>query len=535
MILIYPSKIHSHKETNEWGSDEPYILISTVDLVPATQLPIPAFEVFLYGPFEDIDDETTRAVSDFSRSFRDVTGRPKLLNNPDQVIFIASLMENDNGNPESLRTLIKGVVGTSIIGSLSLQRADRVAALINDINSALGTPTGFPNFDDVIGSSQELRFSQQELAQLAQQQPVMKVLEFHGDGGHFEITFEARAWRQSQRTSTESATPHGNITSLSRVPTSMEIWWVGIDGSIQGAYWYKGSDWEHYNNPLAPAGSASQTSGMTSVSRNPNAMEIWWVGTDGSVQGAYWYEGSKWERYTLAPAGSASQTSGMTSVSRSPSTMELWWVGTDGSVQGAYWYEGSKWKRYTLAPAGSASQTSGMTSVSRSSSTMELWWVSPEGSVEGAYWYEGSKWKRYTLAPAGSALQTAGLTSVSRISNSMEVWWIGNDSSIQGAYWYEGSDWKRYELAQTESASPTSNLTSVSRIPNGMEIWWVGTDGSIQDAFWYEGSNWKQFELAPAGSASQTGGLTSLSRLPDRMVVWWTGTNASIQEALLDD
>lgn len=33
-------------------------------------------------------------------------------------------------------------------------------------------------------------------------------------------------------------------------------------------------------------------------------MEVWWVGTDGSVQGGYWYEGQSWQRYQLAPPGS---------------------------------------------------------------------------------------------------------------------------------------------------------------------------------------------------------------------------------------
>ncbi|EEM32055.1 hypothetical protein bthur0003_54400 [Bacillus thuringiensis serovar thuringiensis str. T01001] len=35
--------------------------------------------------------------------------------------------------------------------------------------------------------------------------------------------------------------------------------------------------------------------------------------------------------------------------------MEVWWIGANGSVQDAYWYEGSQWKQFELAPAGSAS------------------------------------------------------------------------------------------------------------------------------------------------------------------------------------
>jgi hypothetical protein len=86
---------------------------------------------------------------------------------------------------------------------------------------------------------------------------------------------------------------------------------------------------------LAGARSASVGGGIAAVARVPNSMEVWWVGTDASVQGAYWYEGQSWKRYELAPAGSASGDGSITAVSRIPDSMEVWWVGTDASVRGA--------------------------------------------------------------------------------------------------------------------------------------------------------------------------------------------------------
>jgi hypothetical protein len=86
---------------------------------------------------------------------------------------------------------------------------------------------------------------------------------------------------------------------------------------------------------LAGARSASVGGGIAAVARVPNSMEVWWVGTEASVQGAYWYEGQSWKRYELAPAGSASGDGSITAVSRIPDSMEVWWVGTDASVRGA--------------------------------------------------------------------------------------------------------------------------------------------------------------------------------------------------------
>jgi hypothetical protein len=170
--------------------------------------------------------------------------------------------------------------------------------------------------------------------------------------------------------------------------------------------------------------------------------------------------------------------------------MEVWWVGTDGSVQGAYWYEGQPWQRYELAPAGSASGDSGIAAVSRIANSMEVWWVGVGASVQGAYWYEGQPWKRYELAPAGSA--SWGIAAVSRIANiwsriqSIEVWWVGTDGSVQGAYGIGGQPWQRYELAPAGSVSVFGGIAAVSRIDNSMEVWWVAPNHSVEDAYWYD-------------------------------------------------
>ncbi|MEH2025357.1 hypothetical protein, partial [Nostoc sp.] len=120
-----------------------------------------------------------------------------------------------------------------------------------------------------------------------------------------------------------------------------------------------GSSWHRFE--LAPAESASLNGGITSVSRIPNSMEVFWMGADGSIQDAYWYENAGWQRFELAPPGSASTNGGITSVSRIPSSMEVFWIGADGSIQDAYWYENAGWQRFELAPPGSASLNGGIT------------------------------------------------------------------------------------------------------------------------------------------------------------------------------
>jgi hypothetical protein len=67
------------------------------------------------------------------------------------------------------------------------------------------------------------------------------------------------------------------------IPTQINL---GIDKTYT-LYWYEGGNWQRFE--LAPAGSASTNGGISAVSRIPNSMEVWWVGANGSIQDAYWY------------------------------------------------------------------------------------------------------------------------------------------------------------------------------------------------------------------------------------------------------
>ena len=73
---------------------------------------------------------------------------------------------------------------------------------------------------------------------------------------------------------------------------------------------------------LAPANSAAGGKKIAAVARIPASMEIWWIGSNGSVQAAYWYEGQDgWRRYELASAESAATAGGITAVSRIPNSL----------------------------------------------------------------------------------------------------------------------------------------------------------------------------------------------------------------------
>lgn len=174
-VKITVTSIASIEGTSEIGSDEPYVIVTAVDL---TSL-VPGLECTLYGPvsmnageskspggkpFWFIDNTTGKAIPDLTK-----------------VIFIVSLMENDDGSPSAARLLVKASAAASLLGSTALPLAQRITKLKADADSALATPTGAPNFDDQIGVSVQLALSKLDLV-LPILAPHTVTLTFSGDG-----------------------------------------------------------------------------------------------------------------------------------------------------------------------------------------------------------------------------------------------------------------------------------------------------------------------------------------------------------------
>jgi hypothetical protein len=80
-------------------------------------------------------------------------------------------------------------------------------------------------------------------------------------------------------------------------------------------------------------------------------MEVWWVGPDGSVNDAFWYDGGSWQIFQLASPGNALSSGGVAAISRIQNSMEVWWIGANNTIQDAFWYDGSSWQQFQLYPA----------------------------------------------------------------------------------------------------------------------------------------------------------------------------------------
>jgi len=351
-------------------------------------------------------------------------------------------------------------------------------------------------------------------------------------------------WNQFPLAGAGSAATAGRITAVSRRSDTMEVFWIGPNGTVENRNFYDGVGWRGFT--LAGPGAASTAGGIAAVSRSSNTIELFYVGADGSIQDANFYEGGPWKGFTLAGPGAASTTGGIAAVSRSSNTIELFYVGADGSIQDANFYEGGPWRGFTLAGPGSAATTSGIAALSRAFYTMEVFWTGPNGTVQDAFWYNGGPWSGFTLSGPGSASTTAGIAAVSRDPRCMGVWWIGPDGHVEDANWNDGStfdgnpgcerqslnkQWYAWPLAPAGSASITGGIAAVSRSSNTIELFWIAADGHVQHAWWYPDAPLNQWAQAPlAINASPVSGLAAVSRNFNTMEIWWSGSDRSVQD-----
>src|SRR3984885_3829769 len=235
----------------------------------------------------------------------------------------------------------------------------------------------------------------------------------------------------------------GAVTAVARTPDHLDLFWAGLDGSVGSNWWDAGANNGRWNAAfeIAPAGSAAQGA-VTAVARAPDHLDVFWVGLDGSVGSSWWDAGANngaWNTaFDIAPAGSAAQGA-VTAVARTPDHLDVFWVGPAGSV-GSNWWDAhannGRWNTaFDIAPAKSAQGA--VTAVARAPDHLDVFWAGPDGSVGSNWWDAGAnngRWNAaFEIVPAGSA--AGAVMAVARTPDHLDVFWVGLGGSVGTNWW----------------------------------------------------------------------------------------------------
>ncbi len=375
------------------GSDEPYVLVTTVDLTvfPAN------IEVTRYGPWEDVDKDEVHAtllesafttpggggpppsvlfgLSSLSRrpfwSLDNKTG--KIITNPEDVIIVVSMLEHDDGSPAGAREFAKAAAVASLAASINMSRPQRVHKLITDIDNVLAGLTSLPDLgvfspDDRIGGSKELVLSSSDLAQ-ASQSSAETVLEFFGQSGAYRVRFELKnaqhinaviRWNDQKAYFFVGANYYRYDIAADSVdpdyPKPIAGNWPGLwaDGVDAGVVWnngkiyfFKGTQYMRYDiaadkvDPEYPQPIANNWSGLW-----PEGIQAAAVWNNGK---AYFFKGTQYARYDIA----ADKVDPEYPLAIADHWPNLWSADIDAAVVWnngkAYFFKGKDYTRYDIA------------------------------------------------------------------------------------------------------------------------------------------------------------------------------------------
>ena len=367
-----------------------------------------------------------------------------------------------------------------------------------------------------------------------------------------------------QRTPPVTVTWHSesSLGAVSRDPDQQDVFWVGPDGAIGSTYWNATSKTNWVDPPpfpITPPGAAVPGGRVASLGRNADHLDVFWVGPDGAIAST-WYDsaaGQHWsdhQPFAVTPPGAARADSPVAAVSRNPNHMDIFWIGPDGGI-GSSWYDtapGQNWgdhQPFAIAPAGAAGDGSGLSAVSRDAQQVDVFWVGPDGAIGSTWWNaaQGQNWgdhKPFAISPPGAAQQGSAIASVGRNPTHLDVFWIGPDHGVASTWWdaAAGQNWgdhKPFAISPSGAARSDAPIAAISRNPNHMDVFWVGWDGAIGST-WYDtvqGQNWgdhQPFAISPPAAAGAKSHLAAVARTPDHMDVFWIGPDGGIGSTWYD-
>jgi len=235
------------------------------------------------------------------------------------------------------------------------------------------------------------------------------------------------------------------ISAVARDRHKLDLFLVSSDRGVYTAAWdqhvadARWRGWWRILNGVAATGS-----GVTAVSRDPHKLDLFIVGPGGGVWTAAWDQHvaeARWRGWWRILSGVAAGGTGVGAVSRDPDKLDVFVVGTNGGIYTAAWDQHvgkAQWRGWWRIGTGVARPDSGVAVVSRHPSKLDVFVVGTNGGIYTAAWDQhagGAQWRGWWRIGAGVAAPGSGIAAVSRDPEKLDVFVVGLDGAIWTAAW----------------------------------------------------------------------------------------------------
>ncbi|WP_344804127.1 PLL family lectin [Microlunatus ginsengisoli] len=243
------------------------------------------------------------------------------------------------------------------------------------------------------------------------------------------------------------------VAAVGRTPNHLDVFWIAPDGAIASTWWDSapGCGWgDHQPFTVTPAGAARPGSDLTAVSRDPRQLDLFWIGGDGAIGSTWWNAaaGQSWgdhQPFPVTPPGAAGPGSGLTSVGRTPNHVDVFWIGPDFAVGSTWWdaAPGCNWSDHQPFPItgpGAARAGSPLSAVGRTHDHLDVFWIGPDSAVESTWWdvAPGCNWsdhQPFPISGPGAARAGSPLAAVARTADHLDVFWAGPRDAVDSNWW----------------------------------------------------------------------------------------------------
>ena len=257
---------------------------------------------------------------------------------------------------------------------------------------------------------------------------------------------------------------------------------------------------------------------VASISRSRDQIDLFAVGTDGSVDSTFWNPAGGWfgrwfrlgdsrfaDQFTITPGSPISV------LSRHPDHLDLFTVGRDGHVYSTFWDGSSGWSGqwFWLGDTNFADQFtvatgSLVTSVARTPDLIDLFVTGLDGGVYSTFWNAPGGWHDhwfrltddrfgdgFTLPPGSP------IAAISRFPDHLDLFATGRDGHVYSTFWDGRSGWSGqwFWLGDTNFADgftipPGARVTAQDRDPDIIDLFATGRDNRVYSTFWTAAGGW---------------------------------------------
>jgi hypothetical protein len=196
----------------------------------------------------------------------------------------------------------------------------------------------------------------------------------------------------------------GGVSAVARRRDILDVFVFGQNGELFTTWWVESTGWATGALAINGAVPANAMSGAAAVARDPDSLDIVFVGSDSRLYAVPWAASTWGVPVAIGGSGAppASVVAGPAIVSRQPDILDVFWIGQDARLYTTWWTTQGGWSPGFIQLGSSTLVLSTVATpavVARQADIIDVFVADTNGQVNTIWWTGGGGW-----APAFSAL-----------------------------------------------------------------------------------------------------------------------------------